>query len=373
MIKRLYVNNFRALVNFELQLDSLGLLMGPNGSGKSSAFEALRLVRDFVTGEATTLDLFSASSLTRWQSTPIQTFEIAIASAGGDYLYHLEIEHENLRDRSRALRQRLTFNGQPLYESELDHAQLYRDDHSQGPAVLSDWTRCGLASIQPRHDNTRLTWFKDRVRKILVIRLDPIGMKARSEADEELLRPDASNFVSWFRHFAQMNLGLMADLVSQLREALPGFDTLSLSPDGREAKVLKIRFRAPSSNGTPSHAYECRFDELSEGQKVLIALYAILLGASAESGYSLCLDEPENFVALREIQPWLNMLIEQTELQTCQGILISHHPELINLLASSSGQWLERSAGGPVRVLPVTDNDTGLSVSELIARGWLHG
>ncbi len=36
MIKRLYVDNYKCLVNFELPLQDLTLLLGPNGVGKTS-------------------------------------------------------------------------------------------------------------------------------------------------------------------------------------------------------------------------------------------------------------------------------------------------------------------------------------------------
>ena len=41
MLKRIYINNFRCLVNFELKLDGLSLFLGANGSGKSTVFAAL--------------------------------------------------------------------------------------------------------------------------------------------------------------------------------------------------------------------------------------------------------------------------------------------------------------------------------------------
>ena len=39
MIKRLYIDNFKSLVNFELQLQDLTLLLGPNGVGKTSVLD----------------------------------------------------------------------------------------------------------------------------------------------------------------------------------------------------------------------------------------------------------------------------------------------------------------------------------------------
>jgi predicted ATPase len=36
MLKRIYVDNFRCLVNFELKLDRVNLLLGRNGTGKTT-------------------------------------------------------------------------------------------------------------------------------------------------------------------------------------------------------------------------------------------------------------------------------------------------------------------------------------------------
>lgn len=43
--------------------------------------------------------------------------------------------------------------------------------------------------------------------------------------------------------------------------------------------------------------------------------------------------EPENFLALPEIQPWLLQMADKVEQEACQIFFISHHPELINYLA----------------------------------------
>ena len=91
--------------------------------------------------------------------------------------------------------------------------------------------------------------------------------------------------------------------------------------------------------------------------------------------YTLCIDEPENFLALPEIQPWLRQLYDCCDEGKLQALLISHHPECINyLLASPIGYWFERQSNAPVRVRKISSeeaDDSGLKISELIARGWL--
>ena len=104
---------------------------------------------------------------------------------------------------------------------------------------------------------------------------------------------------------------------------------------------------------------------------MLIVLYA-LLEAAREGNYILCLDEPENFVSLPEIQPWINALRDVCDESQGQAILISHHPEMIDLLASYAC-WFERPNGLATRLhsLPqATEED--LRVSELIARRWIE-
>jgi len=84
-------------------------------------------------------------------------------------------------------------------------------------------------------------------------------------------------------------------------------------------------------------------------------------------------DEPKNFLALSEIQPWLTTLYDFCSDGETQALLISHHPELIDYLASSAGYWFDRQSNAPVRVSRIADDDSGIPISELVARGWLHG
>ena len=71
MIKRLYVDNYRSLVNFELPLQELTLLMGPNGVGKTSVLDVMFALRQLLAGVAKVTDAeSSASTLTRWQTRP---------------------------------------------------------------------------------------------------------------------------------------------------------------------------------------------------------------------------------------------------------------------------------------------------------------
>jgi len=109
-----------------------------------------------------------------------------------------------------------------------------------------------------------------------------------------------------------------------------------LKESGEESRALKALFVPPS--GRKPLAFD--FSELSDGQKMLVALYALTVGLKGE-GISLLIDEPDNFLALREIQPWLSQLSDAVGETLEQAVLISHHPEIINYL----GRRMEARAG----------------------------
>ncbi len=159
----------------------------------------------------------------------------------------------------------------------------------------------------------------------------------------------------------------MFQLVQELANVIPGFGSFSLKEAG-EAKVFKVFIKQPGASVREQIPFN--FSELSDGQRCLIALYTILF-ALKDQGASLFLDEPDNFITLRELQPWLNTLKDLIGEGVEQAVLISHHPEIIDQLAIPAGRWFERDPNAPSRVSdqPKAQVD-GLKPSEAMARGW---
>ena len=369
MLKRLYIDNFRCLVNFELNIDSINLLLGDNGTGKSTVFEVLRKIQTFVLGDSKVEGVFKTYDCTRWQTLPTQLFELEILGNDGDYKYELAIEHN--QEKSCVKYERLWFDSQPLLKVELGEVQLFRDNHSLGATYSFNWSQSLLPSLMPKGDNTKLTWFKERMKRFIIVKIIPSLMVDGSQYEETRLSWHMENFVSWYRYLSQ-DQGKVAELMNIIKEVLEGFVSFKFDSFSEEYKTLKLRFLQSSLE---KKIIDYRFDELSDGQKVLIALYTLLYGTQSED-YTLCIDEPENFIALPEIQPWLSQLYDFCSEQKIQALLISHHPELINyLLVSPIGYWFERQSHAPVRVKKIGNEatpSTGLPISELIARGWLY-
>jgi hypothetical protein len=62
VLKRIYIDNYKSLVNFDLEFKKLNLFLGANGSGKSAVFEVLAAIQQFVCHGKRTADINSRKS-----------------------------------------------------------------------------------------------------------------------------------------------------------------------------------------------------------------------------------------------------------------------------------------------------------------------
>jgi predicted ATPase len=103
---------------------------------------------------------------------------------------------------------------------------------------------------------------------------------------------------------------------------------------------------------------------------MLILLYTLLYGVAGDKRI-LFIDEPDNFLSPREVQPWLTSLTDLCGRRLEQAVVASHHPETINYLADRQGIYLTRDGQGPTRVVANPRWTDGLTPAETVARGWV--
>jgi predicted ATPase len=361
MLTRFYVDNFRCFVNFEYHPGRKQLILGGNGSGKSSLVDALLRVKLFLLLGDKADDVFLSFDRTRWLDQPRQTFEIEAELNAGRYLYRLVIEPWGDPSRPRVVEETVTFDGKSIFDFNAGEVHLFNDRFEQKVSYPFDWHRSALATINPRKENQTLIRFKEWCGRIFAFRLNPFSMTARAEQEDLYPSVDLSNFAAWYRHLIQAYPKENAAFLDSLRSVLDGFSHLDLQFFGENLRLLLCEFAQP--NGSE---LKFGFHQLSDGQRCLICLYAVLHFIAAKGGVVI-LDEPDNFVSLREIQPWLMKMSDSVG----QIIIVSHHPELINQWAPSGGVQLVRDGTAPVRVEEFRSNqESNLTPAELIARGW---
>jgi energy-coupling factor transporter ATP-binding protein EcfA2 len=368
MLTRLYATNYRCLVNFEFKPNAKQLIIGRNGVGKTTVLEVLGMLRDITVSGNPVGAYLGGGTRTGWQDVAEQRFEVDVANKDGAYRYTLVVDEKGSPPHARVKQETLEFNGMPLFRFEEGEIGLFNDQQKFQPSVKFpfDWNRPGLATVEEgRKDNTKLTWFKRWLRGLAHIQINPWAMSARSEREAREPAKDLSNFADWYRHLRLESGDAMFKAMADIRDSVPGFQALDAKEAGLDVRVLQVAVTSAASR-----RIELPFHYLSEGQRALIALYVLLYCAAGEDR-TLLIDEPDNFIALAEIQPWLMKLLDRVDETGGQVILVSHHPELLDQLADQGGVLLDRPGGGETRVRPFEPpENSGLTASEIIARGW---
>jgi predicted ATPase len=366
MLTKLYIDNFRCFVNFEYRPGRRELILGHNGSGKSSLVDAFLFLRRFATSGYIIEDgLGILNERTRWMNQRQQTWELAALLGGGAYVYRLVIEPFGEPPQIRVTTETVHLDGKPIFEFQKGEVHLFNDQFQHKVTYPFDWRRSALATIIPRPENQKLIGFIRWFSQSLCFKINPLAMGARAEGEETFPKVDLSNFAEWYRHLIQNYPRENATLLTSLQSVLEEFSVLKLESLGENIRILQAEFR---------HAHDpplkFNFNELSDGQRCLICLYAILHFVIAR-GHTIILDEPDNFVSLREIQPWLNAVSDVLDEGKGQILIISHHPELMNQWAPDFGVRFVREGIGPVRVTKFNiEPSNALSPSEVVARGW---
>lgn len=362
MLKRLYVHNYKCLVNFEINFDKdISLFLGANGSGKSTVFEVLDKLRRVIVGEEKVENIFSETDFprqlglshdeTRFEldikiGNEIYKYLLVLEPLGLSYILGIAIQEESLYKNNEMI---VESKGQMATSKEKEQFNF-------------DNSRSGISRYLSYHSLRFLNY----LRVFFIVRINPYEMTSAINKANVEVKTDFSNYAEWFAHLNEKNRRGVSVFEKAMRDILVNFDYFRIEQAG-QAKVLQVDFENESNRKEIITYY---FNELSEGQKVLIALYALVYCAPENS--LICIDEPENFLALPEIQPWFDTLYEQCEERGLQALLISHHPKIINLLANDSGYWFSRE-NNLTRIQKISpENESGLSIAELVDRGWIY-
>ncbi|MEM6730302.1 MAG: hypothetical protein AAF658_02030 [Myxococcota bacterium] len=224
MLKRLYIDNIRSLVNFELRPEQVAALVGPNGGGKSSVYQTLGAVTQFLQSGSKVGDAFPSFSLTRWQSRPVQRIELDVTTAMGEYTYALEVDHEAQHPAIK--NETLSADGRVFYRLSKNEVSLFGDEPEEDPLTRFPFAggRSYLPQVEPRGDNRRLIDFLKWVNGIWRFSLMPREITALSDREDASLAETGRNFVSWYRHIHQERPSVRDRLLKDLSPVIAGLE-----------------------------------------------------------------------------------------------------------------------------------------------------
>lgn len=360
MLTRVYIDNFRSFLNFEYFPERKQLLLGANGSGKSSLLDAIRFLKSFVHGDP---NRFTQSTRTRWLDRSVQVVELEAQLDARKFEYRVEIGFAGATKEQVVNLERLKVGGAIVFELSEGKIRFFPSE-GESIAVPLQTNRSALhLSLLSNADVRRFVDWLDHVH---CFDIDAYPGTMDEAADNEERHPDfeLDNLAGWYRYLVQSYPAENVKFLDSLRRCLDGFLTLKFSAEEDGVRKLRAEFKSPTKK-----MVNYSIAELSEGQRYLIALYMILHFLIVR-GDTIFIDEPDNFIALREIQPWLLSAEEAVEEHHGQLILVSHHPETLNQWAKSYGLRLYRERNGQVRSDRFSPDDKSLQPSEVIARGW---
>lgn len=364
MLKYLKADNYKTFVNFSIEFPQTGLIIGRNGSGKSTVFELIRILRDFVNDSERIESLFPQNTLTRWQQVNVQSFSLGISNDSHDYDYSLIVEQNLDEKKCRIAKESVKCDGNLIFKEENGHARLYNDSYNEGPEILADWTISGVSLVHDRGDNKRLKEFKEEISKLIICSPRPFLMSSFS--DHEDLRPNYvfSNISAVYAKMSGGHTELIFDFWNTLKGIYPEFRSSSL--EGSENnKTLYVKYQVNGSNNFFSY----NFNELSDGERMLFALYFLTIVYSS-LGCTVLLDEPDNYISLHEVQQWMQEMEERFS-ETGQCVLISHNASIIDYIGPEQTIWMRRRSYGASEIMdsPAGDPEDPMTQSEYLIRG----
>lgn len=362
MLTRIYIDNFRCFVNFEYRPEKTQLLLGANGSGKSSLLDAIRYLKRFVKGDE---NPFTQSTRTRWQDRPLQVLEVEALLDRQKFEYRVESRFAPKTGQMSVNLECLKVSGSTVFEFAEGNIRFFPNDSSEPTSLPLETNRSALHLSQLSNSHVRR--FAGWMESVHCFRIDAYPGQMDESADRDEQQPDSElqNLAGWYRYLLQAYPDENVRFLKSLKQSLDGLQTLRFSPDETGVRKLWLDFMAPTGKKA---SYS--LSELSEGQRCLIGLYMILHFLIQKED-TVFIDEPDNYIALREIQPWLLAAEETVEDHNGQLILISHHPGMLDQWAARRGLRFFREENGHVRTEKFKSAPKGdLQPSELIARGW---
>ena len=336
MLQRLYVNNFRCLENFTLELKDHShiLLIGKNGAGKSTLKAVLEKLCQLARGTTRLNEVFHPGSdfyLNR-KDSPIR-FELEVLLQGRHYIYSLAIELPPNFKEMRILQEKLSMDGSELFSRE--HALVVLQQKNRESKFSLDWHLAALPIIQTNGDTDPISTFRSWLGQTVILAPSPDAMSGDSIGESLIPNSTASNFASWFSGIISHSPSSYSEFERYLQQVLPDLIQVTNPSTGSQTRSLSILFQNSNSK------FECSFDALSSGERIFF-LCAALLAANKAYGPFLCFwDEVDAHLAPSEVGFMITCLKQSFQWQG-QLMVTSQNVEAIRHFTEDSTFVLQR-------------------------------
>jgi hypothetical protein len=157
VLKTLYVDNYRCLSDFTLELGRETLLLGYNGSGKSSVFDVLAAVRKLAVSRAPIWEAFPFETR-GLRDDALQVVRMGVEGPHGVLVYELQVAHDG---QTRLVRESLVRpDGERLLWVEPGRAAVTRNGTEEHyPGLKMDFSLLALLDRREDTATDEFDWF----------------------------------------------------------------------------------------------------------------------------------------------------------------------------------------------------------------------
>jgi predicted ATPase len=350
VIRRLYINNYRGLDNFELSIagQSSVLLIGKNGSGKSTVRSVLEVLQRIGLGTIQAGSLVKFKDFTRGRTPVPMRIEIDVELDGKSCEYVVAFVVPDGTREIAVFEEKFSIGGSVLYKREYERMKALlaltsnerdaqtRDAGSQGSRQpWADHLATGVVAL-PVLGNLALgdpvSVFTLWLSRMLI--LEPMPDMITGDSEGETLVPDrtVASLGAWFSGLLAGSPAAYTRIAEYLKLVIPDFSEIKNLPTGRASRSLFVQFaNGPDSMSVP-------FQDLSAGEKCFM-ICALVLACANSDAYKpapFCFwDEPDNYLAPDEVQHFV-IALRQAFQAGSQFIATSHNPEAIRSFSNEN-------------------------------------
>lgn len=339
VIRRLYVNNYRSLQNFDLPISGKpsALLIGKNGAGKTSVGFALEILQKIARGSNRVGDLLKPKDFTRGITDIPMRFEIEVELDAKIYGYSIAFELPEGFKELRILAEKLEVDGKPVYTRDFAQVHLSREGQAKEANFFIDWHLVALPIIQEKSPKDPLSILKQWLARMLI--LQPIPSLIDGISEQETLQPTRQllDLGAWFTGLLANTPAAYTQIDTYLKQVMPDLEDIQNPETGTDSRSLFVRFSNEQGK------IRLPFKDLSDGEKSFV-ICALVLASNSIYGPLFCFwDEPDNFLSLEEVGHFITTLRRAFQ-SGGQFIATSHNSEAIRSFSNENTLVLYRKS-----------------------------
>lgn len=342
MLKKIYINNYKCLQNFEFNIEELNsaFLLGKNGSGKTTLFEVFEIFQMIGRGRTSLSEMIGIDSFSFSDTKLPIEFEITVEIDNKKFIYELSIEFPSHFHAPKIRNESLVVQNTAVFKR--DGGQTYIKEIKE---FLLDWHHVGLPLIMVRSENDPLSIFRNWLKNIIILSPCPAFFNKISKAESSTLLRDAKNIIDWARWLLSENPSLYIVISDFLKFRMPDLEMFKFENIGSDDRELSFIFKEELTK------YPIKFHQLSDGEKIFF-LGAIVIAAQKNNPHLLCLwDEPDNFIGLVELDHFIVACRKAFESSQSQLIMTSHNPQVVHNFSNHNIFLLKRNSHlSPTRI-----------------------